>query len=274
MGGQFGLEFAIDAPWRLEPIPAPNGSVDYGPIPISITFADAIFETYRAWTIPGSPELSRSGAITVGNFRRIEIVEYTDKGPSAPTAIGVNGLREIERKGWVSTKSDNPPYVRCRPHTGVNCDPLLDITFSHEWHGFFWFKPARIPAPGENARLKVTVVTERGGTELRWSNYLSVHYAKAPLPRFSNDWVYGDFHYHSQMTDNDGETGYSYRNVARTLGAMGMDFVFATDHASDGEQQRASIEAWLCKEHVNVTPLSVCDPKKKVVGCTCENLIF
>ena len=39
---------------------------------------------------------------------------------------------------------------------------------------------------------------------------------------------------------------YSYRNVARALGAMGMDFVFATDHASNGVQVDGGIDGEYC----------------------------
>ncbi|HEX6099051.1 MAG TPA: hypothetical protein VF432_22250 [Thermoanaerobaculia bacterium] len=67
-------------------------------------------------------------------------------------------------------------------------------------------------------------------------NYVRVHLGHDPLPRFDNRWLYGDLHYHSQGTDNEGESGYNYRGVVRAMGAMGMDFVFATEHASSSEQ--------------------------------------
>jgi hypothetical protein len=43
-------------------------------------------------------------------------------------------------------------------------------------------------------------------------------------------------HYHSQGTDNEGEAGYSYRSTIRAMGAMGIDFVIASEHASDSTQ--------------------------------------
>ena len=67
-------------------------------------------------------------------------------------------------------------------------------------------------------------------------NYARVYFAPAPLPRFDNRWLYGDLHYHSQGTDNEGEAAYNYRNVVRAMGAMGLDFVFATEHASSSGQ--------------------------------------
>jgi hypothetical protein len=67
-------------------------------------------------------------------------------------------------------------------------------------------------------------------------NHLSVHLGEAALPRFGDEWLYGDLHYHSQGTDNEGEVGYSHRNVVRALGAMGIDWALASEHASDSEQ--------------------------------------
>ena len=76
-----------------------------------------------------------------------------------------------------------------------------------------------------------------------------VHAGEAPLARFDDTWLYGDLHYHSEMTDNEGKSGYGYRNVSRALGAMGVDFVFTTDHASNGSQQLdGTIERQFCAD--------------------------
>jgi hypothetical protein len=48
------------------------------------------------------------------------------------------------------------------------------------------------------------------------------------------------------MTDNEGESAYSYRNVVRTLGALGLDFLFATDHASDSKQVDGGLSVARC----------------------------
>ena len=69
-----------------------------------------------------------------------------------------------------------------------------------------------------------------------FANTLRVHYAAQPLPKFGAGWVYGDIHYHSQGTDNEGESGISYRAVMQTMKAMGLDFIIASDHASSGIQ--------------------------------------
>jgi hypothetical protein len=117
-----------------------------------------------------------------------------------------------------------------------------------------WYTPKAAVVPGRNIHLEITVVTDRpavaGLIAMRqeWRNYVVVHAGEEPLPRFGADWLYGDLHYHSQMTDNEGETGYTYRNVARALGAMGVDFVFATDHASNGSQVDGKIDSAFCAD--------------------------
>lgn len=69
-----------------------------------------------------------------------------------------------------------------------------------------------------------------------FGDFLRTHYAARPLPKFGDDWAYGDLHYHSQGTDNEGESGTSYRSALASMKALGLDYAFATDHASDGEQ--------------------------------------
>ncbi len=75
-----------------------------------------------------------------------------------------------------------------------------------------------------------------GGNSIFFGDFLKTHYAAAPLPRFSSGWAYGDLHYHSEGTDNDGESATSYRAALAAMKAMGIDYAFATDHASDGPQ--------------------------------------
>lgn len=70
----------------------------------------------------------------------------------------------------------------------------------------------------------------------QFANTFRVHFAQQPLPRFDSGWVYGDIHYHSQGTDNEGESGYSYRAVIQAMKAMGLDFIVASDHASSSDQ--------------------------------------
>ena len=254
-GGQFGLEFAIDAPWRLEPIRAPNGRLAYGPVPITIAFHDAVFEVAR-----GRAASFVFDRIHVGRLKEIRVREYVADQPTPRqpvTVVTPAMLREIERRPLVSTRTREPDTEICRPTPGRDCAALLEISASHDWQGAFWYTPRTPVTPGRNIHLEVTVVTTvlvpavppflpaRILTR-EWSNVVVVHAGEEPLPRFGDEWLYGDLHYHSQMTDNEGESGYSYRNVARALGAMGMDFVFATDHASNGVQVDGGIDGEYC----------------------------
>ncbi|MEO8063414.1 MAG: hypothetical protein ABI821_11780 [Pseudomonadota bacterium] len=249
LGGQFGFEFAIDAPWRLEPVKGPDGNLTYGPIPIVITFDDAVFEVARS----GVSSYTPLNPIDVGRLREVRVVEWTSDQPrpgQPSTTISARQFREIQRKGPVSTLSAEPDHDICHPGPSQSCDDVLNISRSHEWHGAFWYTPRAAVTSGRNVHLEITVVTELpGGLYTReWRNYLVVHAGESPLPRFADNWLYGDFHYHSQMTDNEGESGYSYRNVARALGASGMDFVFATDHASNSEQTDGAIPREYCAD--------------------------
>jgi hypothetical protein len=243
MGGQFGLEFAIDAPWRLEPLEAQGGGLTYGAIPISVTFHDAIYDDnrdyYKAWFLK---------RIHVGTLKEIEVTEWVRHGPGGhlSTTFQPRDLREIERQAWISTPQSEPAHKLCSPLAGGDCADLLRISQSHAWHAALWYKPRWPVSPGRNIQLQVTVRTEYGGEGREFTNYLVVHAGEAPLPRFGSRWIYGDLHYHGQMTDNEGESGYSYRNVLRALGAMGMDFVFATDHASAGKQVDGHISVKRC----------------------------
>ncbi len=253
IGGQIGLEFAIDAPWRIEPVVLSDGRNSYGPIPISVTFQDAVFEQARGWL--GSKAFEQ---IVVGRLKEIRISEMGAAGAEGVTVIAPSQLAEIERKSRVSTITREPPHELCRPSPGQDCAELLEISNSHEWHTGFWFTPKRPMAPGLRLQLQVTVVTtlapigtppaQASRAERSWTNRLIVVAGERPLPRFGDAWLYGDLHYHSQMTDNEGETGYSYRNVVRAMGAMGLDFVFATDHASNGQQIDGGIAGEVCAD--------------------------
>ncbi len=262
IGGQFGMEFAIDAPWRLEPVVHADGQLTYPPIPITFTFHDTIFEDGR-----GAIASVTLKPIDVGRLIGVTVYEMGLNVPLV-TEVPVSALQEIEVKRKLSTKTAEPVRQVCRPALGQECSTLLKIGNSHEWHAVFWYRPKTTLFPGKNLQLKVTVNTV-GKHSFRsqrtaghwvsidmpkeWTNYLVVHAGEAPLPRFSADWVYGDLHHHSQMTDNEGESAYSYRNDLRVLGALGLDFVFATDHASNGEQVDGKVDGQMEARDLNGT---------------------
>lgn len=122
VGGQFGMEFAIDAPWRLEPFKNQQGQTEYGPIPITITFLDLNF----------SEAVRSPGDKGVGKFQYVTIVERQAAGDNPDlnftTTFQLNDLREIERKMRLSKPSEEPERELCRPSQGQNCEALREIS--------------------------------------------------------------------------------------------------------------------------------------------------
>ena len=107
-GGQFGVEFAIDAPWGLEPVANPDGSLTYGPIPIVVVFHDAIFEASRSrLEAHGLPK------IPIGEFKEVRVVEWTQDQPHPQhpvTTVLPAELREVERRPLVRTQTREPDH--------------------------------------------------------------------------------------------------------------------------------------------------------------------
>ena len=248
--GHWGVLFAIDAPWRLEPI-LEQTSVNqktprYGAIPISIMFRQAINEKGRQF---GSVVRLGTGAgdeITVGKIDSIQVQEIQSITANVRTNFGPGDLRDIESKRLISSKNNEPAHEFCKQDGGASCGDVY-ITDTDAWHALLWYQPRLAVDPGRNISLIITVRTiTAGGTRRNWRSSVVVHAGEAPLPRFADNWLYGDLHYHSQMTANEGEYGYSYRNVGRVLGALGLDFVFATDHASNGVQTLSKVETVRC----------------------------
>ncbi|MGZ5443164.1 MAG: hypothetical protein ACXW5U_14240 [Thermoanaerobaculia bacterium] len=93
IGGQLGVEFAIDAPWRIEPVRSAEGWT-YGPIPVVIAFHDAIFDHHRGL----GEQIVLFDSIHIG----IVSIEIDEQPENAATpirrAVPLGRLREIERK--------------------------------------------------------------------------------------------------------------------------------------------------------------------------------
>lgn len=248
VGGYEGsLEYALDAPWRIEPWDASgNGDLRYGEIPIQLTFHDAV-DAPRDADVAGDqmPEL-----MLLGNFCDLRVTD-----PGGTTTYRFDDLDEVEATwgAWAYPNSSRPSHRICRQWNGEICDSdfrqLLDTS---EWHGIAWHEPLSAVAPGEAMELTLEARVARWPTSCEaaddvrdedgrpavfvFRNHVRVTFAEAPLPRFGDGWLYGDLHYHSQGTDNEGEAGYNYRNVVRAMGALGLDFVVAAEHASDAAQ--------------------------------------
>lgn len=258
-----GADMAIDAPWRLEPI---GGDIDtqaniYPPIPIVVSVHDA------------SMQMDADKRIPFGKFCGVRVHEYWNDGqqhddPFAPqdgevhlwhldTEIPASSpnVREIERSDKWPYSSDRAANHRvCKKWAGEDCSQNLDVGSSAEWHATIAYTPQQMIVGGtyasqvsgmrggEDVILTVTAKFARAGGTcqdrdlIAIADNVSVHLGNAGLPRFGDGWAYGDLHYHSQGTDNEGESAYAYRPTLQAMRAMGLDFVFATDHASDSGQ--------------------------------------
>lgn len=248
MEGMF--EFAIDIPWRIEPNLQPDGTRRYDPVPITIAIHDE--DTNPLSISPVTPGVS-PGDGRLWNFCKLEVSRYRNGLPSGTQTFLPNQLAWIERTGrapgapasqatyWptVSQGLTPPSTTACYPSRG-DCTGHTLIHDTSEWHALLKWDPG-VPLPNTSETLQlvayVSAFENCTSSQIRLTNYARTHWAADPLPRFDDDrWLYGDLHYHSQSTDNEGESGYAYRAVAAALGALGVDFVFATDHASDSEQ--------------------------------------
>jgi hypothetical protein len=243
-----GVEAAIDAPWRLEP--DLSSFPFYPPIPIIVSVHDTSLQSTEGPTV------------ALGQFCEMLVIE----GDSATTwrkeIFTPDRLAEVERSDkWPISSKPAANHRLCRQWQGEVCSPDdLKISPSAEWHGTVLYTP-REQTPGFDVHLTVQVRVARGedgcgpprdgiyydapldrfGTTTNGDSYvivnrLSVHLGEEPLPRFDDRWVYGDLHYHSQGTDNEGESAYAYRPTLQAMSALGLDFLFATEHASDSEQ--------------------------------------
>ncbi len=269
------LEFAIDAPWRIEPTKDAVGNVTYGSIPVQISIHDALLSSldegirFPQWISDHH----------VGRFVDLIITQInTNPGYRAttfpPQRFTLLDLDLIERTTGLWQIDPNNPCLDA-PRTEV-CQVWRDpscaaaaqwIEGTSEWHAVLHFTPQGTVIPGTTVRLSATVrlsreraalapalngllgrevtlhdikqepdFTEDPAGLLNLVNEVAIYLGDEPLPRFGADWLYGDLHYHSQGTDNEGESAYNYRGVLDAMGAMGIDFVFATEHASDSTQ--------------------------------------
>jgi hypothetical protein len=139
----------------------------------------------------------------------------------------------------VGTPPARPVHSICRRWQGQDCTSFAPLRTTSEWHMTAFYTPSSA-TPGRDVRLRTTLTvsaTKDGVAGFKtYQRFLTIHLAAEPLPKFGSEWAYGDLHYHSQGTDNDGESGYSYRGTVQAMNAMGLDFTFATDHASNSPQ--------------------------------------
>ncbi|MEO8702859.1 MAG: hypothetical protein ABI867_22635, partial [Kofleriaceae bacterium] len=241
-GAEGDYEFAIDAPWRIEPT---MPGLDYDAIPITITINDAYFKVDNALEYIG-PAVWQAG---LGQVKALTVTEHGVGTFDIPLAH----LHEVERVigPWHVSGGPDPQHQLCRRWAGEDCagSDIMVLTETSEWHATVFYKPHGLQTPGSDVRLDFALTVSqvnRAQTPVPYplpkpdhvfENQVSVHLGEAPLPRFDDTtWAYGDLHYHSQGTDNEGESGYGYRSVVHAMAALGLDFALASEHASDSEQ--------------------------------------
>ncbi len=243
LGGIEGtFEYAFDAPWRMEPYTNSSGKIEYGAIPIQLTVHDGM----HAGLDPAFSAVDLDGFIGIGRFCQVTVRQ----AGSPPVVYELDDLSEIEMTigAWPwPISADIPEYRLCRQWAGENCESLRDISRTSEWHALLWYTPQGNIKPGSVIPLEIEMEVVRPmqgitcdnaspSQRIVLRNHVRVYMGDAPLPRFNNHWVYGDLHYHGQGNDNEGESAYNYRGIVRAMGAMGLDFLFAAEHASDSEQ--------------------------------------
>jgi len=246
-----GVEWSIDAPWRLEP--------PYGAIPITFSFHDASEQHDPATRMP----LKRFCGASI-----VQLVGGKTVDPNYPRQFTPGQFHEFEAHAKWPHDTDGPLFHRLtRVWAGqAPTAEILDVSTSAEWSATLMYTPSvgrtagtevvlqvvavvsdtatcpalaagieYEPSPLAPIRLGGPIAESRQGARV-FRQLVKVRHGDAPLPRFDSRWVYGDLHYHSQGTDNEGESGLPYRPVLQTMKAMGLDFVFATEHASDSDQ--------------------------------------
>ncbi len=250
VGVEGTMEYAIDAPWRIEPSAVRDGSPVYGAIPIQISIHDANMLGRDHDYLPNQASVSMGWVCSVVVRERTR-----DDAPGAPptgasTEFPFAALDEVEftRGTWPSAGDASdpvPPHSLCRAWAGEDCSAAALVTGTSEWHAALAYPPVALTSV-RPLSLQIEVrVTKNAQIEcdgaadadlIRLINEVRINVSETALPRFGPGWLYGDLHYHSQGTDNEGESAYNYRGVMRAMGAMGLDFAFATEHASNSAQ--------------------------------------
>ncbi len=240
------------------------GAVTHGAIPIQITVHDANSESFVNHHYFDA-DISVEDKRIPRQFLSVDVVEYSEDGQNeVRSTFLLNDLHEMERTlgTWLlSTPSHTDNHQLCRQWSGDDCEAqgMADLAETSEWHATLFYTPQLVQSPGANVRLKVELELLMSKTHLKqvfnpadqkyhtvelipliepevFAQHVNVHLGEDKLPKFDDRWAYGDLHYHSQGTDNDGETAYSYRGTLQAMSALGLDFLFATDHASNSEQ--------------------------------------
>jgi hypothetical protein len=267
------IEAAVDAPWRLEPMLAggPGDATDvYPDIPIVISVHDAAQQEDSDVALDVgrfcgvSIKEFANGILPSQGVDPTHNPDYQFRDHAIFIAATSPRVREIEVSGpWPATTAGAIGASLCRQWAGEDCTLQRELAPTVEWHATVMYTPSQFDPfswfpyrNGDDVHLEVTAVFAPRGRacpsimghyqqpaqdRLALDSHgfhsvggrLDIHLGEAPLPRFDDGWVYGDLHYHAQGTDNEGESAYAHRPVLQAMRAIGLDFAFATDHASD-----------------------------------------
>jgi len=130
----------------------------------------------------------------------------------------------------------------------------LNITIDKErfWHQIFYVNPPdNFYGPSE-INVVITIKIDNKIKKYHNDNYrisshdpLKVYLAAEPLPRFKN-YYFGDFHYHSNFTEDQVEFGAPVKATVQIARALGLNFFAVTDHSYDLDD---SIDSWTDNDH-------------------------
>ena len=171
-GGKF--EFAIDAPWRMEPSSDATGKVSYGAIPIVISIHDALFSAIdEIMTRPLGNADFWTSTHHLGRFVELIITQVDEvpggSGHGYPAVrLGLADLNTIERTLGVfrhdvsSTCFAEPRLEVCHPWQDSSCGAAAQwINGTSEWHALLDFHPQGPMAPGTIVHLQVLMKVSR-----------------------------------------------------------------------------------------------------------------
>jgi hypothetical protein len=236
------FEFALDAPWRIEPRYTVAAGLGYSAIPIQISIhnMNTFDDDAGSVSTPLAPGLQGR----FGDVISVEVKETTPTGDVTRT-YALDDLHEVEYvrfdrpyPDFDGFDSDHQVCKRWQPRPP--CEPAFRfLGDKSEWHATLFYS-ASTQTPGADVPLRITLRARRLNDPTRPDfqlvNSVRVHLGEAALPKFDDGWAYGDVHYHSQGTNNDGETAYAYRGVLQAMAALGLDFAVASEHASNSEK--------------------------------------
>ncbi len=121
----------------------------------------------------------------------------------------------------------------------------------------FWYKILYIESLTDcwgTVKIDVQIIIEANGKIKKYhnDNYrisshqpLKVYLAKDPMPRFYN-WYFGDFHYHSNYTEDQVEFGAPLAATVEMAQAIGLNFFAVTDHSYDLDDHE---DSWVENDH-------------------------